>query len=69
MSGDIFECEKCQNVDNIFATPQTGPGYECHRCKTGSWHGQFPEERYDFNLHGPALNKADPISGDTISFG
>ncbi|MCY1278101.1 hypothetical protein D9M68_20150 [compost metagenome] len=67
MSTDIFECESCGNVDNIHATPQTSVGYTCHRCKTGEWHHAFPEERYSFDLHGPALNKADP-SGLTASF-
>jgi hypothetical protein len=64
---NIFECDKCKNVDNIHATPQTSVGYECHRCKTGEWHHAFPEERYSFDLHGPALNKADP-SGSQVSF-
>lgn len=56
----IFECETCQNVDDINATQQTSCGYTCHRCKTGSWHGLFPEERYDFYKHGAAMNKASP---------
>lgn len=59
----IFECERCQNVDDIHATQQNSVGYECHRCKHSEWHGQFPEERYDFDRHGPALNKQNP-SGD-----
>lgn len=65
---NIFECECCGNVDSIHATQQNGPGYECSRCKTGSWHGQFTEEKYSFEIHGPALNKVNPTSGDTISF-
>lgn len=64
----IFECERCGNVDNIHATHQNSPGYECSRCKTGSWHGQFTEEPYNFDQHGPALNKADPDTGYNASF-
>lgn len=56
----IFECECCGNVDDIHATQQTSVGYKCGRCKDGEWHGQFPEERYDFYKHGPALNKENP---------
>lgn len=63
---NIFCCERCGNVDSIHATPQTSVGYECARCKTGDWHGEFPEEKYDFDRHGPALNKADPTGA---SFG
>ena len=65
---DIFECEDCQNVDSIHATQQTGPGYHCSRCKTGEWHHQFPEERYSFEKHGPALNKVNPTDGFNASF-
>lgn len=68
MNGDIFECESCGNVDSIHATQQTGPGYTCHRCKHGEWHGQFPEERYSFDKHGPALNKVNPEDGFNASF-
>ncbi|MNP89022.1 hypothetical protein D3C85_14180 [compost metagenome] len=64
----IFECERCQSVDSIFATPQTSLGYECHRCKHGEWHDQFEEERYDFDKHGPALNKVNPDGGFNTSF-
>jgi hypothetical protein len=64
----IFKCESCGNADSIHATQTTSSGYLCARCKTGTWHGQFPEEQYDFNFHGPALNVADPASGDTVSF-
>lgn len=64
---DTFACEKCGNVDNIHATPQTSVGYECHRCKHGEWHHNFPEERYSFDMHGPALNRADP-AGHQASF-
>lgn len=60
----VFECETCGNVDDIHATQQTTVGYECGRCKHGEWHHQFPEERYDFEKHGPALNKSDPIGSD-----
>jgi len=62
-----FECEKCQNVDSIHATQTTSAGYLCHRCLHGEWHHQFPEERYEFEKHGPALNKSNP-SGDYTSF-
>jgi hypothetical protein len=65
---DTFRCECCGNADTIHATQQTSAGYTCSRCKTGTWHGQFPEERYDFNFHGPALNVPDPESGQTASF-
>ena len=64
MSADVFECEKCGNVDSIHTTQQTGPGYTCHRCKFGEWHGQFEEARYDFYRHGPALNKQPPEDSD-----
>jgi hypothetical protein len=57
---NTFECERCGNADTITATQQNSIGYECHRCKFGEWHGQFPEEKYDFDRHGPALNKANP---------
>lgn len=63
----IFECETCYVADDIHATQQTTVGYKCHRCKTGDWHHLFPEERYSFEKHGPALNKANP-SGDFTSF-
>lgn len=65
---NIFKCEQCGNCDSIHATQQNSVGYTCSRCKTGSWHGQFPEERYDFEIHGPALNVADPASGYNTSF-
>lgn len=68
MSDGIFECESCGNVDSIFATQQTGPGYTCHRCKHGEWHNQFPEERWSFEKHGPALNKVNPDDGMNASF-
>lgn len=61
---NIFECECCQNVDSIHATQTSGAGYRCHRCVFGTWHHQFPEERYDFDKHGPALNKVNPINHD-----
>jgi uncharacterized membrane protein YoaT (DUF817 family) len=61
---DIFKCERCGNADSIHATHQVGPGYECHRCKLGSWHGQFPEEKYDYYTHGPALNDNGSGAGD-----
>lgn len=64
----IFKCESCGNADSIYATQQTSVGYTCSRCKDGSWHGQFPEERYDFDIHGPALNVPDPASGHHTSF-
>lgn len=64
----IFKCEGCGNADSIHATQQTSCGYNCSRCKTGTWHGQFPEEQYDFNFHGPALNVPDPDSGQQASF-
>ncbi|MNI50711.1 hypothetical protein D3C76_89520 [compost metagenome] len=60
---NIFECERCGNVDSINATQQNSVGYECHRCKHGEWHHQFPEERYSFEIHGPALNKSNPSDG------
>ncbi len=56
----VFECERCGNADSIHATPQTGVGYKCHRCLNGTWHDQFPEEPYNFDRHGPALNKVNP---------
>lgn len=68
MSGDIFECDTCQNVDSIHATQQTGPGYICHRCKFGEWHNEFPEERWSFEKHGPALNKVNPVDDSYTSF-
>ncbi|MNB58691.1 hypothetical protein D3C87_364070 [compost metagenome] len=60
----VFECETCGNVDDIHATQQNSVGYECGRCKHGEWHHQFVEEKYSFDRHGPALNKADPSNGD-----
>lgn len=60
----VFECEMCGSVDSIHSTPQTSAGYKCHRCIHGHWHGEFPEERYDYNLHGPALNKVNPAGDD-----
>lgn len=59
-----FECERCGNIDSIHATQTTGAGYLCHRCLHGEWHHQFPEERYDFDRHGPVLNKPSPIGHD-----
>jgi len=60
----VFECECCSNCDSIHSTPQTSPGYKCHRCVTGDWHHEFPEESYDYNKHGPALNKINPAGDD-----
>ncbi len=59
----IFECEQCGNADDIHATNTTERGYLCSRCLHGEWHGSFPEERYEFERHGPALNKNNP-TGD-----
>lgn len=60
----VFECERCGNCDSIHATQTTSAGYLCSRCVTGEWHGQFEECRYDFDKHGPALNKANPSGSD-----
>lgn len=67
----IFECEQCGNVDDIHATQTTSRGYLCGRCLTGEWHGSFPEERYEFERHGPALNKSNPTDDGSAwpSFG
>lgn len=65
---DIFKCERCGNVDNIHATQQTSIGFECHRCKHGEWHHQFPEEQYSFEKHGPALNVQPPSDCGFPSF-
>jgi len=62
----IFECEQCQCADSIYSTQQTSPGYICHQCKHGEWHNEFARETYDFDRHGPALNKPDPTGA---SFG
>ena len=42
-----FICTTCGNVDNLFATKQTGSGLQCSTCLTGSWHGLFEERKYD----------------------
>lgn len=65
--GDVFECENCQTADSIQATQQLSPGYKCSECVTGTWHGLFEQERYSFEIHGPALNKSNPL-GVFISF-
>lgn len=61
----VFECESCGTADTITATPQTGVGYRCHECLNGEWHHEFSKETYDFDKHGPALNKVNPDDGFT----
>lgn len=65
-SGSMFVCECCGTVDSIQLTPSNGDGYKCGPCRGQSWHGAFPQKRYDpLDLdHRGLLNKTDPSFGD-----
>ena len=57
---DLFVCEQCGNVDSIHATQQLTPGFKCHRCTHGTWHGMFEEKQWDPNDPTPMLNRTGP---------
>lgn len=59
----VFVCECCENVDNLHATHQDGGGFRCYRCIHGEWHGMFPEEKYDPNVH-ICINRKNPYFGE-----
>lgn len=67
MCGSNFVCDTCETIDSIYATPQHGGGWQCHRCKHGEWHGQFAEEKFDPEQHGDMMNRTG-YGGDQVSF-
>lgn len=55
-----FVCDHCGNVDDLHYTHQSGGnGFECHRCKFGTWHGYFSEDKYD-EVHHVCTNRVNP---------
>lgn len=51
----IFACSRCKTVDLIgfcfpLGLPSDTTKQLCTRCSTGSWHGMFPEEKYNPEL-------------------
>lgn len=53
-----FVCDSCGCIDDIHATPQSGGmGFQCHECKYGTWHGNFPKQQWDSSVFEPMLNR------------
>ena len=51
MTNMMFVCDCCNNVDSLRFSVSDGRGWQCYRCLYGEWHDQFPEEKYDPQVH------------------
>jgi hypothetical protein len=59
----LFVCTRCNGVDNTALAPRYWPDAAarargrqdellCTLCKTGEWHGRFPQRQYDRQVDG-----------------
>lgn len=46
----FFVCDSCNCVDHGRYLPPN-QGMLCYQCRTGAWHGAFPKEVYDPEIH------------------
>jgi hypothetical protein len=53
---NLFVCDRCGCVDDIFSTPQCTAGeFICHACTTGNWHDHY--DREEFNGSTDVINR------------
>jgi len=65
---ETFACERCGNVDATILAEGT---QLCSRCRTGSWHGIWDEEKFDPAVHRGVVNRdsdTDPEELNDASF-